>query len=227
MSERRERSFLRRARDPHEPVEGEPSGESETVADPPNSPLGGAEPSGFRRGAELRRSMAIAAERVDEIISTAHQMAEQIRREAEAEADRLVEIRRREADLLAQERLASARSALGKLRAEIDQIEERHPRGVARRDPVRSGPCRGTHRAGLVPPWPAGGADVGLPRSRRRARPPRGRPVALERPARGGADPGEPACGPGRDPGANRDRPPRRLRDRPTRRDRRRDPPSS
>ena len=122
MSERRERSFLRRARDPHD---GEPSGESDTVDDPPDSSVGDAEPSGFRRGAELRRSMAIAAERVDEIISTAHQMAEQIRREAEAEADRLVEIRRREADLLAQERLVSARAALGKLRAEIDQIEER------------------------------------------------------------------------------------------------------
>jgi hypothetical protein len=128
MSDRRERSFLRRARDPHDPVDGEPSSEPEPLTDPPDSRFGEAEPpepSGFRRGAELRRSMAIAAERVDEIISTAHQMAEQIRGEAEAEADRLVEIRRREADLLAQERLASVRAALGKLRAEIDQIEER------------------------------------------------------------------------------------------------------
>jgi hypothetical protein len=127
MSERRERSFLRRARET-DPADDESADESEAVTDPPNSRLGEAdspEPSGFRRGAELRRSMAIAAERVDEIISTAHQMAEQIRREAEAEADRLVEIRRREADVLAQERLASARGALGKLRAEIDQIEER------------------------------------------------------------------------------------------------------
>jgi hypothetical protein len=128
MSERRERSFLRRARDPQDPVDGEPSSEPEPLTDPPNSRFGEAEapePSGFRQGAELRRSMAIAAERVDEIISTAHEMAEQIRAEAEAEADRLVEIRRREADLLAQERLASVRAALGKLRAEIDQIEER------------------------------------------------------------------------------------------------------
>jgi hypothetical protein len=128
MSDRRERSFLRRAHESHDPVDGEPSSEPEPVTDPPDSPLGEAEPpepSGFRRGAELRRSMAIAAERVDEIISTAHQMAEQIRGEAEAEADRLVEIRRREADVLAQERLASVRAALGKLRAEIDQIEER------------------------------------------------------------------------------------------------------
>jgi vacuolar-type H+-ATPase subunit H len=141
MSERRERSFLRRARDPHDPVDGEPSDESESVADPPNSRLGEVEPSGFRRGAELRRSMAIAAERVDEIISTAHQMAEQIRREAEAEADRLVEIRRREADLLAQERLASARTALGKLRAEIDQIEERILEGSREATPSAPAPA--------------------------------------------------------------------------------------
>jgi cell division septum initiation protein DivIVA len=128
MSERRERSFLRRARESRDAVDGDPSPGPEAMSDPPESRLGETEPpepGGYRRGSELRRSMAIAAERVDEIITTAHQMAEEIRREAEAEADRLVEIKRREADLIAEERLAGVRAALGTLRVEIDQIERR------------------------------------------------------------------------------------------------------
>jgi hypothetical protein len=151
MSERRERSFLRRARESRDAVDGEPSKGPEAMSDPPESQLGETEPpepGGYRRGSELRRSMAIAAERVDEIITTAHQMAEEIRREAEAEADRLVEIRRREADLIAEERLAGVRAALGALRVEIDQIERRMieaARGPteppsAQTDPPRRGP---------------------------------------------------------------------------------------
>jgi hypothetical protein len=180
MTERRERSFLRRARE-SDPAEGDRAGESEPLTDPPNSRLGEADPSeptGFRRGAELRRSMAIAAERVDEIISTAHQMAEQIRREAEAEADRLVEIRRREADLLAQERLASARGALGKLRAEIDQIEERiveearptgSPAPASAGEPVEPDPAARGPQVVQTSAYPGvGGEQAGPPEDRPR-----------------------------------------------------------
>jgi hypothetical protein len=144
VSERRERSFLRRARDARHEMDPESAAdapgpatddrEDSAPGDPdyrvsaPGESGAASQPTeggGFRRGSELRRAMALAGERIDEIIATAHQMAGEIRREAEAEADRYIEMRRREAELIVEERLAGVRAALGALRVEIDGIERR------------------------------------------------------------------------------------------------------
>jgi hypothetical protein len=125
MSERHQRSFLRRARAPY--GDGEDAPHDSGRHQEPREPEGreNAEPNGLslRRGAELRRSMSLAAERIDEIITTAHETAEQIRAEAEAEAERYVDLRRREADLVVEERVSGLRRTLDAVRQEIDEIE--------------------------------------------------------------------------------------------------------
>jgi pyruvate dehydrogenase E2 component (dihydrolipoyllysine-residue acetyltransferase) len=187
VSERSERSFLRRARESRgedgEPRDGEAPVEEPMTESEPRTPPGGPEPapplspagapaddpaeppSGVRRGGELRRSMAVVAERVDEIITTAHQMAEEIRREAEAEAERYLELRRREADLVVEDRLSGVRRALSSLRLELDDLERRVVTEAREKhdvpDPEAAAPAR--DRAPSSPPRPPAPAPSAYP----------------------------------------------------------------
>jgi hypothetical protein len=156
VSERRERSFLRRARTSESDAERGDAAESEPrpISDGPAAaaPSDGPEDaqSGLPLGGGLRRSMAVAAERVDQIITTAHEMAEEIRREAEAEAARLLELRRREADLVVEERLSDIRRALSSARLELDELERRVIAGA--REPTGAAPAPAPAEARSEPP---------------------------------------------------------------------------
>jgi hypothetical protein len=151
VSERRERSFLRRARDPSAderfgsqgPVEGAPQGplgepDPSSATEPPDERE--PEAGGYRRGSELRRTMAVAAERVEQIITSAYEMADAIRRDAELEAERYLELRRREADLMIDEHLSDVRRALDQGRLELDDVERRLTAKVRRGHAVESPP---------------------------------------------------------------------------------------
>jgi hypothetical protein len=158
VSERRERSFLRRPRedlggghDDLRPSEDDPMPVDEGRRDEPRRSAAGPgeadEPfGGLSHGAELRRSMSLAAERIDEIITTAQQMAEEIRREAEVEAERYLASRRRESERLVEDQLGGVRRALTDLRAELDEAEQRTL------DPLLGRADPGARRADAEPP---------------------------------------------------------------------------
>lgn len=80
-----------------------------------------------REGSELRRSVAAAAMRIDEIIVEAERVAERIRAEAVADAERYLAERRREADWLADRQLAQLEAALDVFRAQLRVIKEQGP----------------------------------------------------------------------------------------------------
>jgi hypothetical protein len=74
-------------------------------------------------GADLRRSVSIAAERIQEILDTAEHVAEGIQTEAKAEAERYLAQKRSEADELAESQAQRLEQALDPLRAQLRTIE--------------------------------------------------------------------------------------------------------
>jgi hypothetical protein len=154
VSERR-RLFSRRA-ETTETAEDEPSAVPEATAPSvfgdlasPNSPepdedagpdrSDPPESAALRRATELRRSMSLAAERIDQIVSDAYELAEEIRREAEAEADRYLKARRLDADLIVQEQLSDVRKLFAELRAGLDELEDQ---ALSQLDPSDETPAR-------------------------------------------------------------------------------------
>ncbi len=81
------------------------------TGDEPERP---AEPDSGGPASELRRSVAAAAERIEEILATAERVGEEIRREAVSESER----RRRGAEAEAERRLATARAEAERISAD-------------------------------------------------------------------------------------------------------------
>lgn len=72
--------------------------------------------------AQLRSAIAQAADRVDEILARAQEIAEQIRDEAEREADRYLAARRLETERVVATQQAEARAAFESLSRQLDEI---------------------------------------------------------------------------------------------------------
>jgi hypothetical protein len=109
--------------------------------------------------ADLRRLLSGVAERVDEAIAAAERSAEDIRRRAEAEAERLVAERRRQLEIVEADRSRRFQEALEALRSGIDAVDRESARAVrAAEDAI--------HRAEQPPVEPAQAprpADTPLP----------------------------------------------------------------
>jgi hypothetical protein len=91
-------------------------------------PLSPAEPAAAREG--LHQALIDIGERVDEIIAGAERAAEDVRRRAQADADRYLTERRRRADALEAERNRRFQDALDALRSGVSRIEDESERVV-------------------------------------------------------------------------------------------------
>ena len=92
---------------------------------------------------ELRRSVGQATERIHEIIDAAERVAVEIRSDAEAEAERYLEERRREADRLAGERTAALDQLTKTLANSAERFKHQAEQMLADLD---RGDLRGTRR---------------------------------------------------------------------------------
>jgi hypothetical protein len=72
---------------------------------------------------DIRRLVAVAAQRIEEVVNSAEAIAREIRENARAEADRYLEDRRREADRLAAERRRNLEEWTSKLRERFARVE--------------------------------------------------------------------------------------------------------
>ena len=82
---------------------------------------------GWQHGAELRRSVTAAAKRIEEIILDAELAADQIHRDAEAEAEAYLSQHKREVDVLVEGQLAQLQKALDGFR---ERLSEGAPNGA-------------------------------------------------------------------------------------------------
>lgn len=92
-------------------------------ADDPAGAERGRSGSGSAEASELRRSVALAAEQIDKIISAAEDAAAQIHADAEHEAERYLNERRRQADLVLEQQQAALTEAFADLRRQLAEIE--------------------------------------------------------------------------------------------------------
>ena len=94
-------------------------------------------------GSELRQSVAIASERIQEIIDTAERVAEGIRRDAEVAAEAYLADRRREADELAAAQARRLEDVLETLRAQLGKLENESAAMIDAVKAAIDGPERG------------------------------------------------------------------------------------
>jgi hypothetical protein len=120
--------FLRRIREGGR--RNEPAGEPGSVE--PLPPTGAADdpPDAAPLREGLHRALLEVGERVDEIIAGAERAAEDVRRRAQADADRYLAERRRRADTLEAERNRRFQEALEALQSGVARIEDESERVV-------------------------------------------------------------------------------------------------
>jgi hypothetical protein len=122
--------FLRRIREGGRRNEG---ADDQFAVDPPPAEASTSEPPADEAGSArdgLRRALLEVGERVDAIIAGAERTAEDIRRQAQADADRYLAERRRRADALEAERNRRFQEALEALRSGASRIEAETDRVV-------------------------------------------------------------------------------------------------
>lgn len=110
--------------------------------DDPSSPAGAS--------SELRRSVGQATERIHEIIDAAERVAVEIRSDAEAEAERYLDQRRREADRLAADRTAALDQLTKTLANSAERFKHQAEQMLADLDRVISEARAGVYRNGAL-----------------------------------------------------------------------------